>query len=454
MANSFVKCVFLSIIRLSVFLVVGIGVLFISVSSSHAASTDKFDYQINHSDLTNGQMIGIEPKNPQILRGSDSIDTVYANDKNRPQMDVIDISSHNGSISVAQFKKMRTAYGIKGVVVKLTEGDVYRNPFAKEQCDNAKAAGLVVSAYHYAWHDGFNGTTKESINEANYFVKYALELKLPTTTVMVDDVESNIKPKNKKQLSVKDTTNAFITQVKKLGFANTSIYASLSWFTPNVIEASMCETTHCWVAQYPYHPNASMKYNSKLSLWQWSSRLHFPDKDMPQGSFDISQSYNDYFTKVQVAESDDDAYDSEDDQNTDVNPNADNLVKFDSPVPLKPHLPKVSFTKSAINKPKVGSKRVTIKWKTPKVTVDKIRSLVPLDYISGFQITYKQKGTKKWKTIKVSKKSLTKVIKGLKKGKKYYFKIRCFYKYKDESQVTKIQYAPYSKTVLSATVKK
>ena len=53
----------------------------------------------------------------------------------------IDISSHNGVISVSEFLSLKSQ-GITGVVVKLTEGTSYTNPYASSQISNAQAAGF------------------------------------------------------------------------------------------------------------------------------------------------------------------------------------------------------------------------------------------------------------------------------------------------------------------------
>lgn len=66
-----------------------------------------------------------------------SLPDIYPTDKNRPNMDFIDISSNNGLISVSDFMKMKS-YGITGVVVKLTESTSYINPLAKSQITNYK----------------------------------------------------------------------------------------------------------------------------------------------------------------------------------------------------------------------------------------------------------------------------------------------------------------------------
>ena len=60
----------------------------------------------------------------------------------------VDVSSHNGSISVNDYRTLANK-GVGGVVVKLTEGTTYRNPYAGEQARNAQLAGLQVSAYAF-----------------------------------------------------------------------------------------------------------------------------------------------------------------------------------------------------------------------------------------------------------------------------------------------------------------
>ena len=61
----------------------------------------------------------------------------------------VDVSSHNGSISVNDYRTLANK-GVGGVVVKLTEGTTYRNPYAGEQARNAQLAGLQVSAYAFS----------------------------------------------------------------------------------------------------------------------------------------------------------------------------------------------------------------------------------------------------------------------------------------------------------------
>ncbi|TGE55026.1 hypothetical protein C6P20_06795 [Weissella confusa] len=115
----------------------------------------------------------------------DGIPGISAGDSSRPRMDVVDISSHQGNVTVGMFNTMKK-YGVKMIIVKLSEGNYYRNPYAAEQIANARAAGLRVGAYHYSTYS----TTSEATAEANYFVDTAQSLGLSDTTYMVDDLEA------------------------------------------------------------------------------------------------------------------------------------------------------------------------------------------------------------------------------------------------------------------------
>lgn len=133
----------------------------------------------------------------------------------------IDISSHNGNISVDDFKNLKQQ-GILGVVVKLTEETSYINPYAKGQITNAKTAGLVVSAYHFSRYT--NAT--EARQEANYFVKVAKSYGLLSTTLMVNDVEDSDMIKN-----INANIQSWSDKMKKLGYSNLIHYTAAGWLS-------------------------------------------------------------------------------------------------------------------------------------------------------------------------------------------------------------------------------
>ncbi|WP_249958754.1 GW dipeptide domain-containing protein [Enterococcus sp. LX10] len=211
---------------------------------------------------------------------------VNAGDKNTPGQDFIDVSYWNGYISTTQYSMMKNQYGIKGVVVKLTEGTYYINPYAESQIRNAQSAGLVVSVYHFSRYT----TSEEAIQEANYFVNYMKKLKLNSSTIAVNDAEAT----ELLQGNVTENSKSFINQVKAHGYNYSLLYTGKNWLNSGYIDPNQFGYKNIWVAQYPFYPAADSIWNQEYGSWQWSSQFYFPGIAHP---FDISMSFTDYFVK-------------------------------------------------------------------------------------------------------------------------------------------------------------
>ncbi|MDT2754591.1 GH25 family lysozyme [Enterococcus pseudoavium] len=230
----------------------------------------------NRSDITQSN------SNGRMSRAS--IPSVLASNKNTPTKSFVDISSHNGTLSVSDFSNMKK-YGVSGVVVKLTEATSYRNPYAASQVKNAKAAGLKVSAYHYSWFT----TDSQARAEADYFASFARSVGLDNSAVMVNDIEE---PQIAGKGNHTANSVAFENRLKQLGFQSVRHYSSLSWFN-NLINTNTIGKQKLWVAAYPY-TLTNKNYYTDYSSWQWSSRLRFPE--IANKEFDISADYNSSFT--------------------------------------------------------------------------------------------------------------------------------------------------------------
>ncbi|MCB5956213.1 GBS Bsp-like repeat-containing protein [Enterococcus sp. CWB-B31] len=215
-----------------------------------------------------------------------AIDIVNAGESNRPKLSFIDVSSHNGTITTSQYQMMKN-YGVTGVVVKLTEGTTYFNPYAQSQIANAKAAGLKVSVYHYSHYTSTAGAQAE----AKYFVNKANSLSLSKDTVMVADIEES----SMRTSAVNANTQAFKAQLNNSGYSKVAYYLSRSWLdvAGGVFSSSIFGKENIWVAQYPYTPTASQNWNSDYSSWQWSSNFYFPGISHP---FDVNTDYTGLFT--------------------------------------------------------------------------------------------------------------------------------------------------------------
>ena len=206
----------------------------------------------------------------------------------------VDVSSHNGDISIGDYRTLANK-GVGGVVVKLTEDTWYKNPNAENQIRNAQAAGLQVSTYHFSRY-----TSEEAARaEARFYIAAAQRLNLPKNTLMVNDFEDA-----KMQSNINRNTQAWVDEMRKNGYTNLMFYTSASWLDENNLrKKGPVNTAHFglqnfWVAQYPspklsVNDAKSLRYNGKAGAWQFTSQAELlPGKHF----FDHSVDYTGRFT--------------------------------------------------------------------------------------------------------------------------------------------------------------
>ena len=206
----------------------------------------------------------------------------------------VDVSSHNGDISIGDYRTLANK-GVGGVVVKLTEDTWYKNPNAENQIRNAQAAGLQVSTYHFSRY-----TSEEAARaEARFYIAEAQRLNLPKNTLMVNDFEDS-----KMQPNINRNTQAWADEMRKNGYTNLMFYTSASWLDENnlrkkgPVNTAQFGLQNFWVAQYPspklsVNDAKSLRYNGKAGAWQFTSQAELlPGKHL----FDHSVDYTGRFT--------------------------------------------------------------------------------------------------------------------------------------------------------------
>ena len=206
----------------------------------------------------------------------------------------VDVSSHNGEISIGDYRTLANK-GVGGVVVKLTEDTWYKNPNAENQIRNAQAAGLQVSTYHFSRY-----TSEEAARaEARFYIAAAQRLNIPKNTLMVNDFEDA-----KMQPNINRNTQAWADEMRKNGYTNLMFYTSASWLDENnlrkkgPVNTAQFGLQNFWVAQYPspklsVNDAKSLRYNGKAGAWQFTSQAELlPGKHL----FDHSVDYTGRFT--------------------------------------------------------------------------------------------------------------------------------------------------------------
>lgn len=196
----------------------------------------------------------------------------------------LDISSFQGYRSVAEFRQAKKD-GISAVTVKLTEGVTYVNPTAQHNVDNAKAAGLIVNAYHFA---RFNSEA-EAANEAGHFVSAANKFGISKFACMVLDIEVPLGG------NMTQNAQAFLDTVKKGGYSHVTWYSYQPFINTYLSEGQL--PVKPWKAAYPVMVDLNKPPFSNVGAWQYTDSLKLRGVS---GRFDCSIDYTGGFTFVKA----------------------------------------------------------------------------------------------------------------------------------------------------------
>jgi LysM repeat protein/GH25 family lysozyme M1 (1,4-beta-N-acetylmuramidase) len=210
----------------------------------------------------------------------------------QPNADFIDVSHYNAVQGLPlSFYQTIKAGGVKGVVVKVSEGTYYVDPAASVNIANARQAGMVVSAYHFARYN----SDASAINEAQWFDKKLQLCGFSKTNdgYVVVDIEDNSLTTNTAALT--EYTNAFLNEMKRLGYSKVDLYSG-SYYYNNRLQPGNLAVSKPWLAAYPYSPQAGQptaSFSNGRGAWQWTSTWNGM---AGYGNFDASEDYAGKYT--------------------------------------------------------------------------------------------------------------------------------------------------------------
>ena len=269
--------------------------------ATSSEDTKADDPQVETKSISAGESVPSSESTAKPITGSTTFFNTGSNAPASRSTDVavqpksfVDVSSHNGDISIGDYRTLANK-GVGGVVVKLTEDIWYKNPNAENQIRNAQAAALQVSTYHLSRY-----TSEEAARaEARFYIAAAQRLNLPKNTLMVNDFEDA-----KMQSNINRNTQAWVDEMRKNGYTNLMFYTSASWLDENnlrkkgPVNTAQFGLQNFWVAQYPspklsVNDAKSLRYNGKAGAWQFTSQAELlPGKHL----FDHSVDYTGRFT--------------------------------------------------------------------------------------------------------------------------------------------------------------
>ncbi|MGF6358088.1 lysozyme [Paenibacillus sp. 4624] len=172
----------------------------------------------------------------------------------------IDVSHHNGNID---FKKV-VADGISFVFIKATQGKSFRSSKFLQFVKDAKAAGLLIGAYHYV--DDSAGSVEAAKAEAQNFYRAIQDaggigvFDLPP----VMDYESNKKGYSKTTITA--VAKTFLEEIHKLTGVKPLVYT----YPAFIDNFSGLSGYPLWIARYSAQTPADASGWTRWDFWQYS----------------------------------------------------------------------------------------------------------------------------------------------------------------------------------------
>ncbi|HAT4200935.1 TPA: SH3 domain-containing protein [Clostridium perfringens] len=156
--------------------------------------------------------------------------------RNNNNLKGIDVSNWKGNINFQSVKND----GVEVVYIKATEGDYYKDKYAKQNYNGAKEQGLKVGFYH------FFRANKNAKEQANYFINYLNEIGATNYDCKLAlDIETT------EGIGVRDLTSMcieFLEEVKRLTGKEVIVYTYTS-FANNYIDSRL-GNYQVWIAHY------------------------------------------------------------------------------------------------------------------------------------------------------------------------------------------------------------
>lgn len=225
------------------------------------------------------------------IRNEDKSPYIYQSD-DRPKIEGIDVSSHNG---VIDFNKIK-ASGKEFVFIRLGHagwnGQIYANNLHdKKFVTNIKAAtaaGLKVGVYLYSYCKDVKAAevaAKETISLLeNYDITYPVAFDIEDTSdtgVRYDKMDKNLNTA---------ICKAFMSKIQEAGYY--PILYTYKSFAENYLVMKDLAQFDFWLAQYSGHPT----YQGNYSIWQYKGDVAGYVGSCPgvNGACDQNVSYKDY----------------------------------------------------------------------------------------------------------------------------------------------------------------
>ena len=325
----------------------------------------------------------------------------------------IDVSYHQGTID---WEKVKNSGQVDFAIIRCGIGMDQTNQDDTQWENNTSECerlGIPYGTFLYSYAD----TVEKARSEAQHVIRLVQGKNL--TYPIYYDMEDNSVMNKIDTQTAEQIAQTFLNTLEANGYKNVAVYSSKSLFETK-LTADIFNRYPRWVAHY----NDTCGYQGSYHMWQYTNKGQI---DGITGNVDLDYKIGNWtsagYTPAPAA------------------PTAP-ATPTTPATPAAPATPTTAVKKTTVSNPKATTIKSLKKSgkKAVKITYKKVSG------VSGYQIymsTKKKSGYKKIATLSSKKSSYTKGK--LKKGKKYYFKVRTMkkvsgkYRYSSFSKVRSIK---------------
>lgn len=325
----------------------------------------------------------------------------------------IDVSYHQGTID---WEKVKNSGQVDFAIIRCGIGMDQTNQDDTQWENNTSECerlGIPYGTFLYSYAD----TVEKARSEAQHVIRLVQGKNL--TYPIYYDMEDNSVMNKIDTKTAEQIAQTFLSTLEANGYKNVAVYSSKSLFETK-LTADIFNRYPRWVAHY----NDTCGYQGSYHMWQYTNKGQI---DGITGNVDLDYKIGNWTSAGYTP--------------APTTPTAP-ATPTTPATPAAPATPTTAVKKTTVSNPKATTIKSLKKSgkKAVKITYKKVSG------VSGYQIymsTKKKSGYKKIATLSSKKSSYTKGK--LKKGKKYYFKVRTMkkvsgkYRYSSFSKVRSIK---------------
>jgi len=215
----------------------------------------------------------LDPENTESDTQSGATVTAEQLENKKGKANGIDVSKWQGKIDWKKVKSSGIDFAIIRIGYRAEDGNIYKDPNADYNIQQADKAGLLIGVYFYS--TALN--TAEAVSEAKWVAEAVKGY--PISYPVVYDCESFMDPSSRiYALSVSKRTDnalAFLGHIKSSGYdgmfyaAKSDIENSYNWQTERIAAKYKIWVAHYSEITYPAKENPD--YSGKYDMWQYTN---------------------------------------------------------------------------------------------------------------------------------------------------------------------------------------